>query len=424
MPEPHVLVLAVDGLRASALGAYGNTSFPTPALDRLAADGFLVDWCFAGSPELASVYRSLWQSMHVLRPENAASRPSLPQWFAERGYATTLLTDEPRLASFIGAAAFDERVELPGTAHDRADDVAETALARLMATACECIAQPIARPGDHRVGPQLVWIHTGGMYGPWDAPIELQESLLDEGDPDPYDQIEPPDVMFGKDEDPDTAFRFACAYAAQVMVLDACVDALTAAAHAAWPDGNWLCVLLGVRGFPLGEHGHVGGVDARLFAESLHVPWLVRFPSGTGRLARTGGLVSHVDLLPTLVEWIGGEPPGAVDGMSVLPPARQPRCDWRDAIISATPANTLSIRTPDWCLQQVPAGDESSPDDQPAAALYVRPDDRWEANDVAKLCPDVMTELTQVIGDVSRRIAAGEPVPSQMLPDDVRRSAE
>jgi hypothetical protein len=29
------------------------------------------------------------------------------------------------------------------------------------------------------------------------------------------------------------------------------------------------------------------------------------------------------------------------------------------------------------------------------AELYVRPDDRWEMNDVAKLCPEVTERLTR-----------------------------
>ncbi len=467
MPEPHLLVIAVDGLRASALGAYGNTSYDTPAIDRLAAEGFLADWCFADSPELASVYRSLWQSTHVLRPEShVESRLSLPLWLGQQGYATTLVTDEPRLAAHPDADQFDECVELPlwpvsrpshepdrrspddlcgvgrpahnevgrpahnevgrpahnkpGAASDRAEDISQTALARLMAAACECIAQPVVSPDDDRDRPQLVWAHARGMYGRWDAPLELQEPLRDEGDPEPYDDVEPPDVVLGKDSDPDTVFRYACAYAAQVMVLDACIDGLMAAADATWPDGNWLLMLVGTRGFPLGEHGRVGGVDDRLFADMLHVPWLIRFPAGAGRLVRTRGLASHVDLLPTLIDWLAGTPPAAgVDGLSILPLLRTPRPDWRDAVISAGPTGARAIRTADWCLQCLRPEDDRSrpPHEPPTASLYVRPDDRWEANDVAKLCPDEVTDLAQAISDVSAQIASGQPVPSRVQPD-------
>src|SRR4051795_10733164 len=93
----NVLVIVVDGLRASALGAYGNTSFGTPALDRLAADSLLLDWCFAPSPELTDVYRALWHSIHPAQPDLQSSS-SLAQLFADRGYSTTLVTDEAMLS--------------------------------------------------------------------------------------------------------------------------------------------------------------------------------------------------------------------------------------------------------------------------------------------------------------------------------------
>ena len=69
MPERSILVVAVDGLRAAALGAYGNTAFGTPALDQLAAESFLFDSCLAPAAELAPIYRALWQSVHPLRTD-------------------------------------------------------------------------------------------------------------------------------------------------------------------------------------------------------------------------------------------------------------------------------------------------------------------------------------------------------------------
>ena len=69
-------------------------------------------------------------------------------------------------------------------------------------------------------------------------------------------------------------------------------------------DNEWLITLMGARGFPLGEHGRIGGVDPRTHAEQLHVPWLVRFPDKLGQLTRVDALTSHHDLLPTLMDWI------------------------------------------------------------------------------------------------------------------------
>ena len=112
MPTRHILIVAIDGLRASALGAYGNTTFPTPALDEFAAESFLLDSCYAPSADLGDVYRACWQSVHPARPlaaEDAA--PSLPRRLASRGYSTTLVTDDASSRDDASTAAAGMHVQ-------------------------------------------------------------------------------------------------------------------------------------------------------------------------------------------------------------------------------------------------------------------------------------------------------------------------
>jgi Sulfatase len=372
MPDANILVVAVDGLRAAALGAYGNTTFPTPALDQFAAESLLFDWCFAASAELTAIYGSLWQN----------GRPLLES-LAERGYATTLVTDDAQVAALQAAGAFHDCVELPAEAPARAEDVSRTALAHLFAAASEQLA---ATPKQ----PRLVWVHARGMYGPWDAPLELQDELLarEEGDPPPAEVVEPPNLRLDDTSDPDTAFRWSCAYAAQVMTLDACLAGLCQTLDEAGRD-RWLAVLAGVRSFPLGERGEIGGVDDRLYAEQLHVPLLWRLPDGRDRLARRGELVSLADVGPALASYAGGR--------WELPARR--------AFIASASAGRRAIRTADWSLHAEPTTDENGRDDW-RCQLFVRPDDRWEANDVASLCPD---EVQELLAELQAAAAAGGP---------------
>ena len=371
MPGEKILVIAVDGLRAAAVGAYGNTSFPTPALDQFAADSLIFDWCFADAVELPAIYRGLW-----------LPQLSLPRSLAERGYATTLVTDDPALTSWASAADFHECVQLSTVDATRADDVSQTALARLIGAACEQIE------GGAIEHPRFVWVHSRGMYGPWDAPLELQEPLLarEEGDLLPADVIDPPEVQLDDASDPDAAFRWSCAYAAQVMALDACFDGLCQTIDASGQQGKWLVVLCGVRGFPLGEHGCVGGVDGRLFAEQLHVPLVCRFPDGRDRLARNAKLVSLADSSTALLAF-------AHDGF-LLP--------GRDALIAEGPAGKRSIRTADWSLRYDPTAESIESRDNSCCELFVRPDDRWEANNVASLCSE---ETASLLARLSERPA-------------------
>ncbi len=329
---------------------------------------------------------------------------SLPTLFANEGYSTTLVADEPLLNSFAGAADFDANVQVIApseirSTNKRAGDPSNTDLARAFSAVSDHVGD-----GPHDK-PRLVWFHSRGMYGPWNAPLALQQSLLDEGEP-PVESVIPPDLTATAVDDPDATFRYACAYAAQVMVLDACWESLLDAMNST-ADDDWLITLIGARGFPLGEHRRIGGIDGRTHAEQLQVPWLTRFPGKLGRLARSGMLTSHQDLLPTLVEWIDRD--HKLDrsmsiGMSILPFATATRIDWRDAITS-TSTTARSIRTAAWCLREDAAENGravASSETASTPELYVRPDDRWEANDVAKLCPEVVEELRAAVSDSCR----------------------
>ena len=431
MPRSNILVVVVDGLRASALGAYGNTTYPTPALDQFAADSFVFDWCYSPSADLAGIYRALWQSSHPARPLEGISqkgdrtaRLSLPRRMADGGYQITLVTDEPQLVSFADVADFNECVQLAtppeiSPRSSRAANATQTELASMFSAAGELVARRDSAP-------KLVWAHARGMYGPWDAPLALQGSLLDEGDPPAVESVVPPDFAVSAGDDPEEAYRYSCAFAAQAMVFDECWHSLEEALATADSDNAWLVMLIGARGYSLGEHGRVGGVDSRLYTEQLHVPWLIRYPDARGQLARSGNLVSHLDVAPTLLEWIDG---GAnldnscCDGLSTVPLATTVASPWRDALLSASTTGKYALRTSAWSLLG-DSRDMSAPNDTDAAPeksspspaeLYVRPDDRWEANDIAKLCGEVVDDLQEAASNAIGRLSRDEPVPSTLF---------
>lgn len=388
MPPSQILVVAVDGLRANALGSYGNTTFPTPALDEFAAQSFVLDECHAPSPELSAIYRAAWQSVHPARRTVGQDLHALRHLLAKAGYRATLITDEPELLHQVDTSLFAKLVQLSDEVNkpvlkNRATEITDTTLAKVFTAAGEWIESQ----GTHH--PQLIWIHARGMYGPWDAPLELQESLLDEGDPPPIEETTPPNLILLGSDDPDLAFRYSCAYAAQVMVLDACWRNLQRIIDSQPDAQNWLVMLIGLRGYSLGEHGYIGGEDVRLYGETLHVPWIVRFPAERARLMRSHRLVSHLDILPTLVSCANESHKQELsyDGRSILPLVGSSRAPWEDIHLAVGPDGQRAIRTAEWCLKVAASSEDAS-------ELYVRPDDRWEMNNVAKLLPDVVQNLS------------------------------
>lgn len=365
------VVIVVDRLGAGFLGPYGNTWIDTPQFNRLAAQSLLLENVLADSPELSRVYRSYWRGWHALRAAEVEGG-SLPGVLAENGITTALLTDAALVAEHPLAAQFSERhLFASSNPEAHATEIEETHLARLFAAACEQIARASA--------PGLIWIHARGMDAGWDAPLALREQFADEDDPPPPEFVAPPVARLDANVDPDYVWGITQAYAGQVALLDLCFGALLDAVdHTAWA-ADTLLIFTSPRGFPLGEHGVVGDLNPGLFGELLHVPCIVRFPAGLAAARRSHALLQPPDVWATLLDWFGCADLVAQSGChSVVPLASQHQIKCRDRACAVSDSQ-LAIRTPAWFLRS----------DGTARNLYVKPDDRWEANDVLSRCGDV-----------------------------------
>ncbi len=245
------------------------------------------------------------------------------------------------------------------------------------------------------------------MAGPWDAPRELRERYLGEEDPSPPNFVRPPALRLPADPDPDELLGIRQAYAAQVSVLDSCVEAFLGGLRESKLAADTLFVLLSARGYPLGVHGCVGAPPDQtegLYGELTSVPWLLRFPDGLGAADRSGALVQPPDLFGTLLEWFDcgqcgqlalqvGVPPAEqadhtrqlaerVGHTSLLPLVRGDVQSLRDRAAICSSSSEVALRTPAWYAR--------FPE---TAELYLKPDDRWEVNDLARRCPEVIEAM-------------------------------
>jgi arylsulfatase A-like enzyme len=103
-------------------------------------------------------------------------------------------------------------------------------------------------------------------------------------------------------------------------------------------NGDWahtLIILTSDHGEQMGDHWMLG--KAGYFDQSYHVPLIVRDPDARADPSRGhlfDAFTEHVDLMPTLLDWIGLPAPRQCDGRSLLPllHAGQAPQDWRDAV--------------------------------------------------------------------------------------------
>lgn len=350
--KTSIVVLAVDGLRASALGAYGNTWYGTPSLDRLASESCLFDNALAHSIEPAAVYRAL-----------LGEAPSLPERLEAQGHDSVFVTDEPSIRELPIAEEFNRVSLVPSPeAPKRAEHPAEIAAASTLALLIDQLEQCASDR------PVLGWAHLRFASGPWDAPLDLAGGLLGEDDPSPPEDLASPNGKVDESENAEFAFQSTVRYAAQVMALDHCLGVLTGALDDVLGSEQYVLAVVGLRGFALGEHGRVGIDEPRPYSEMRHTPLLVR-PAGGANHRRFPQFLVPGDLPDLLLA-------DSADDFSNV---------GRKEIVLASAAGQ-AWRDEHWMFYQPDSGE---------CELYSKPDDRWEMNDVAAREHHTIEELEQ-----------------------------
>ena len=285
-----VLLVSIDTLRADALGAYGRQGADTPWIDRLASEGVRFDAVRAHSvvtlPSHSNLLSGRLPLEHGVR-DNTGFRfpkdvPTLATLLKERGYRT---------GAFVSAFVLDSRFGL-----DRGFDVYDDLLGGAEARAEFHVPE---RRGDLTVAAASKWLAAQG-----DRPRFLFLHLYE-----PHFPYEPPE--------PQRSRFSAEPYRGEVSAADAALSPLLGRIL----DGNekqrWLVVLTSDHGESLGEHGEmthgIFGYEATLRVPLiLHAPGLLR-----PRVVTTP--VSHVDLLPTLVDALELAAPDGLSGRSLWP---------------------------------------------------------------------------------------------------------
>lgn len=397
MPSKNLICLVVDRLHAGMLGAYGNRWIRTDHFDHLAGESFLFDQAFVECPRLDMLYRAYWLALHAAhRDDRAAAGQTFPRILAGAGWHTALVTDEPEITGLASAADFAEQLLLDAPdVHRAAADIAETQLAHVVTTVTQWLDAPRE--------PFCLWVHARGMGADWDAPLALRSQYADDEDPTPPDFVAPPNRWLNEAYDPDELLGITHAYAGQMTLFDACLGALENHLQETHLATTTQLTLLGARGFPLGEHRRVGACDAPLYNETVQIPWLMRFPDGLGKMARSQALVAPSDLPGTLLDWLDldrGLLPGG-RATSLLPIIRGQQDSIRDRLVLVSD-DQRAIRTPAWLLRQPTGG---------PGELYAKPSDRWEVNEIGKLCGDVVAGLEQALAELAEDSQTGELPP-------------
>jgi arylsulfatase A-like enzyme len=341
-----ILVLEACALHLGFVGCYGNDWVATPNLDRLAVEGVVFDQHITDSPE-----------------------PTTSDW---------------RMRSAVTG-----RYAFPGARHGVT--IADGIIRHEPIAALPRFAQQARRMTQQCVEP-ILWIDGPSLAPPWRLPADMLTVYTgDEAAP-----VSEP-CCGVRSLEPEELDRLQSTYAAVVTYFDAQVGRLVDELRDTGQLDELLICVTARCGMPLGEHNLVGTERPWLHDEYVHVPLIVRFPHAETAGVRIPTLTQSIDLMPTLQAHLGLTEP-APEGQSLWPLIRGEVEQIRQYAVSALRmggGEEWLLRTPERALVlpiQVPDGDRPR-----QCQLYVKPDDRWEANDLSSRHEEEAEQLRQTL---------------------------
>ncbi len=297
-PPVNVLLITMDTTRADALSCYrGGPMVISPMLDRLAEQSFLFEYCLTSTPMTlpghASILTGLYPRSHGARYNGYFSLDEGIETWAEvmkkQGYRTAAFISAFVLDSIFNLDQGFERYSDKYTL-SRSDAMAIVRQANSERRAEETTADVLGWLGKHGREPFFIWVHYFDPHYKYDPPV-------------PYDR------MF-------TGARSG-SYLGEIAYTDNCIDQLLGGLKEMGVYERTLVVVTSDHGEGLGDHGEMTH-SFFLYDSTLHVPLIIHLP-GQRRGRRVGGQVRVIDIMPTVLDYLGVDAPGPLDGSSLLP---------------------------------------------------------------------------------------------------------
>jgi choline-sulfatase len=353
MSSPNILLVITDQLSQQALPAYGNRWSVTPNIDRLAASGARFTECYTPCPLCQPARAAFWTGRFphqtgVLSngrkdpvPPVPATMPTLGELFTAAGYEAVHFGkthDAGSLRGFRIEPVREAAVEPVGpwpvnydTWQDRyttdrvVDYLRASPRAPFLAVAdlnnphniCQYVG---AYAGAHRDAPLPTPLPP--------APANLQvENFVDLPRPVQYICCSHNRQAQAAGWTAENYRHYLAAYSHYLGRVDAEIGRILDALWATPAGENTLVVLMADHGDSMGGRGLVTK-QVSFYDETMRVPLIIAGPGVDAMAGRpVAGLCSLLDLLPTLADAAGIEPPDGLWGRSLWPWAHGPRDD-------------------------------------------------------------------------------------------------
>ena len=407
--RPNVVLYVVDTVRADRLGVYGYGKPTSPRLDAFAADAVLFENAWAQSswtrPAVASLFTGLLPPAHrtvdrrSVLPEDAVT---LAEILAANGYEGLGLVRNPNVGRAFGFAQGFTRFR----SEDRERD--ETMLERVRLWLDE---------RQDAEAPFFLFLHAIDPHGPYDPAPEFEEMFDAGGAPAHYRTVR---YLLGLNRGdvepgPDTAEALSRLYDAEVAQNDRAFGELLDELEDRGLVEDTAVIYLSDHGEEFAEHGRwEHGLS--LYEEVLRVPLVMRLPGVAPR--RVEEPAQHVDVLPTLLGYLGIEAP-PTDGRDLLAARRRgdaPLDVYTHLDVDGHRAASVMRGRYKLVLPQ-------SPSQGTAPMLFDLEADPGELEDLAADRPDIVERMLALLAErnLAGEIESAEEIEDDELDEDVRR---
>lgn len=310
-----IILVSIDTLRRDHVGFYGYERNTTPFLDQLAEKSLVFDnaytafsWTLVAHMSLVT---GLYPSQHGVWREDAAlpeSVPTIAERLQSRGYYTMGFHDSRWLEKRYGfARGYDVYERHHGAA------IAGRQMEQAM------LERPKAKPF-------FLFLHLMDVHN---APLEPGRTMYEP--PEPFDELFQPGAKEVLAElDPGTAWNESEGitpeqHEALVALYDGGIryadTKLGEWIELWWKAGlldNAVLIITSDHGEGLDQRGTGYGGHGFAFNEGLRVPLMIHFPGDARGGERVEQPVSHVDILPTILDGLGMDADARLPGFSLV----------------------------------------------------------------------------------------------------------
>jgi len=288
----NVILFTLDTTRWDRLGCYGARAAATPSLDRLAAEGVLFEQALASAPLTLPAHSTIFTGtvppVHGVRDNGGYVFDGRQTTLAE-----VLRTQGRKTAAFVGAFVLDSKWGLDRGFDRYFDDFelskrSTLSLGEIDRKAVEVVDAALPWLDGHAAAPFFAWLHFYDPHAPYDPPEPFRSAFA--GRP----------------------------YAGEIAYVDSQISRVLEWLDVRGLADRTIVVAMGDHGESLNEHGEASH-GLFVYDATVRVPLIIRAPFSRLQGRRVRSVVRAQDLLATLLDLSGIEPPSSAQSTSLVP---------------------------------------------------------------------------------------------------------